>query len=148
MNVQIQILSDWIGTRFPLPSYATEGAAGLDLCACVDGPVTIPPGDAVLIPTGIAVAVPEGCVGLLAARSGMGIRHQVQLSNGVGVIDSDYRGPVRVGLHNFGQEPYTVSPGDRIAQLVIVPVQCPSLQVVEALPETARGTGGLGSTGR
>ena len=96
----------------------------------------------------VTAAIPAGHVGLLAVRSSMGIRHGVTLSNGVGVIDSDYRGQVHVGLHNLSGEPYTVQPGDRVAQLMVVPVAAPEIEVVDALPETVRGAGGFGSTGR
>ena len=148
MKLQIQALSEKIGREIPLPYYATEGAAALDLHACIDEPAVLPAGGEALIPTGIAAAIPEGCVGVLAVRSSMGIRHGVTLSNGVGVIDSDYRGQVHVGLHNLSGEPYTVQPGDRVAQLMVVPVAAPEIEVVDALPETVRGAGGLGSTGR
>jgi dUTP pyrophosphatase len=110
--------------------------------------VVIPGGAQALIPTGLAVAIPEGHVGILASRSSMGVRNGVGFSNGIGVIDSDYRGPLRVGLHNLRSEPYTVHPGDRIAQLLVVPVLCPEVEIVDRLPETERGAGGFGSTGR
>lgn len=131
-----------------LPRYATDGAAGLDLHACLDQPLTIAPGQLVLVPTGIAVAIPEGYVGLLAVRSSMGVRHGVSLANGVGVIDWDYRGPLGVALRNASAEPYTIQPDDRIAQLLILPVARPDLREVEELADTARGEGGFGSTGR
>ncbi|MDE7262648.1 MAG: dUTP diphosphatase [Oscillospiraceae bacterium] len=148
MKLPIKLLSDKIGRDIPLPYYATAGAAALDLHACLDQPETIPGGGQVLIPTGVAVAIPAGYVGILASRSSMGVRNGVGFSNGIGVIDSDYRGPLRVGLHNLREAPYTVQPGDRIAQLLVVPVACPELEVVDALPETERGEGGFGSTGR
>ena len=148
MKLQIQALSEKIGREIPLPYYATEGAAAVDLHACIDEAVTPPPGGRALLPTGLAAAIPAGHVGLLAVRSSMGIRHGVTLSNGVGVIDSDYRGQVHVGLHNLSGEPYTVQPGDRVAQLMVVPVAAPEIEVVDALPETVRGAGGFGSTGR
>lgn len=148
MKLQIQALSEKIGREIPLPYYATEGAAAVDLHACIDEAVTLPPGGRALLPTGLAAAIPAGHVGLLAVRSSMGIRHGVTLSNGVGVIDSDYRGQIHVGLHNLSGEPYTVQPGDRVAQLMVVPVAAPEIEVVDALPETVRGAGGFGSTGR
>ena len=148
MKLQIQALSEKIGREIPLPYYATEGAAAVDLHACIDEAVTLPPGGRALLPTGLAAAIPAGHVGLLAVRSSMGIRHGVTLSTGVGVIDSDYRGQVHVGLHNLSGEPYTVQPGDRVAQLMVVPVAAPEIEVVDALPETVRGAGGFGSTGR
>ncbi len=148
MKLQIKVISDKIGKDIPLPYYATDGAAGLDLHACIDGPVVVPADGEAFIPTGIAAAIPEGYVGIMAVRSSMGIRHGITMTNGIGVIDSDYRGPMSVGLHNYRGEDYVVEPGDRIAQLVIVPVLHPETEVVEALPETARGAGGFGSTGR
>lgn len=148
MKLQIKPISDKIGDSIPLPYYATAGAAALDLHACIDEPAVLPAGGEALIPTGIAAAIPEGCVGVLAVRSSMGIRHGVAMSNGIGVIDSDYRGPLRVGLHNFRDTEYVVEPGDRIAQLLILPVLRPEVEVVSELSETARGAGGFGSTGR
>ena len=148
MKLQIKVLSDKIGTQIPLPYYATAGAAAIDLHACLDEAVVIPDGRQVIIPTGLAVAVPDGYVGILAVRSSMGVKNRVSLSNGIGVIDSDYRGPLRVALHNFGDTYYMVQPGDRIAQLLVVPVLRPEIEVVEELPETARGSQGFGSTGR
>ena len=148
MKLQIKPLSPMIGREIPLPYYATAGAAALDLHACIAAPVTIPGGGSVLLPTGLAVSIQENHVGIVAIRSSMGIRHGITLSNGVGIIDSDYRGPLHVGLHNLGKTPYTVQPGDRIAQLMIVPVTRHEVEVVEELDDTPRGTGGLGSTGR
>ena len=148
MKLQIKPLSDKIGTSIPFPYYATAGAAALDLHACVDESVVVPAGGEAWIPTGIAAAIPEGYVGIMAVRSSMGIRYGITMSNGIGVIDSDYRGPLGVGLYNLRGEDYVVQPGDRIAQLLVVPVACPEIEVVDALPETARGEGGFGSTGR
>ena len=148
MKLQIKLISDKIGKEIPLPYYATGGAAGLDLHACIDEPVIVPAGGEAFIPTGIAAAIPEGYAGILAVRSSMGIRHGITMTNGIGVIDSDYRGPMSVGLHNYRNEDYVVEPGDRIAQLVIVPVLRPEVEIVDSLPETARGAGGFGSTGR
>ncbi|MBR2894398.1 MAG: dUTP diphosphatase [Oscillospiraceae bacterium] len=148
MTLKIQPLSDRIGQDIPFPYYATSGAAAVDLHACITEDLIIPCGERVLIDTGLAVAIPEGHVGIIAVRSSMGIKNGITLTNGIGVIDSDYRGPLRVGLFNLGQEPYTVCPADRIAQLMVVPVACPTLEIVSALPETERGTGGIGSTGR
>ncbi len=148
MKLLVKALSDKIGKTIPFPYYATAGAAAVDLHACIDEPVVIPGGAQALIPTGLAVAIPEGHVGILASRSSMGVRNGVGFSNGIGVIDSDYRGPLRVGLHNLRSGPYTVHPGDRIAQLLVVPVLCPEVEIVDRLPETERGAGGFGSTGR
>jgi len=148
MKLQIKPLSEKIGNEIPLPYYATDGAAAMDLHACIDSPVTIPAGGRALVPTGLAVAVPEGYVGIVAVRSSMGIKNGVTLSNGIGVIDSDYRGPLGVGLMNTTNSPYEIRPGDRVAQLMVLPVACPALEVVDELPATARGQGGIGSTGR
>ena len=148
MKLQIKPLSDKIGTAIPLPYYATAGAAAVDLHACIDEAVVVPAGGEARIPTGIAAAIPEGYVGIMAVRSSMGIRHGITMSNGIGVIDSDYRGPLSVGLYNLRGEDYVVQPGDRIAQLLVVPVACPEIEVVDTLPETERGEGGFGSTGR
>ncbi len=148
MELLIQPLSEKIGGTIPLPYYATTGAAGLDLHACTDGDTVIAPHARVFIPTGLAVAIPEGYVGILAVRSSMGAKNGINLANGIGVIDSDYRGPLQVTLHNTTDTPYTVHSGDRIAQLLVLPVAQPAIRVVDALPETERGVGGFGSTGR
>ena len=149
MELKIKYLSPKIGTDIPAPFYATEGAAAMDLCACVDGEVTVAPRALVSIPTGIAIALPSAeYVALVFARSGLGIKHGVAPANCVGVIDSDYRGEIMVGLHNAGESDYTVQPGDRIAQLMVVPVVQAQVQMVEELDDTARGAGGFGSTGR
>lgn len=131
-----------------LPSYGSAQAAGADLYACLDGPVTIGPGDTVFIPTGIALEVPQHCAGLVYARSSMGTKRGLAPANKVGVIDSDYRGEIFVVLHNHGREPQTVGSGDRIAQLVITPVLQPAYEEAENLDDTQRGQGGFGSTGR
>ena len=130
-------------------SYATDGAAAMDLCACMDAPVTLAPGELASVPAGVAIALPSAAyVALVFARSGLGVKHGVTLSNGVGVIDSDYRGEIRVGLTNLSQTPYTIHPGDRVAQLAVLSVARPALRFVQALDETARGGGGFGSTGK
>lgn len=131
-----------------LPQRQTEGAAGYDLRACVEAPVTLEPGEGYSFPTGLAGEIPQGLVGLIFCRSGLGVKHGVSLPNCVGVIDSDYRGELIVPLRNFGDKAYTIQPGERIAQLVIVPVALPRLEEAEELSSTQRGTGGFGSTGR
>ena len=131
-----------------LPERATQGSAGLDLRACTNDETCIMPGDTALLPTGLAVALPEGSVGLVFGRSGLGIRHGIVPANAVGVIDADYRGEILVGLANHSAEPYIIVPGDRIAQLVIVPVLTPPIEEVINLSDTARGEGGFGSTGK
>ncbi|OLA36745.1 MAG: deoxyuridine 5'-triphosphate nucleotidohydrolase [Firmicutes bacterium CAG:176_63_11] len=149
MELKIKALSPKIGAEIPLPKFATAGAACMDLCACIDAPVTLEAGARALIPTGIAIALPSAdYVALVFARSGLAIKQGVCLSNGVGVIDSDYRGEIGVGLVNLGQSAYTVQPGDRIAQLMVTPVVQPTVVQVSALDDTDRGAGGFGSTGR
>ena len=149
MNLKIKAVSPKIGTDIPLPYYATPGSAAMDLHACVDAPVAIPTRGRAVIPTGIAIALPSaGYVALVLARSGLGIKHGVVPSNCVGVIDSDYRGEIMVGLYNSGESEYTVQPADRIAQLMVVPVVQAQIQMVDELDETQRGTGGFGSTGK
>ena len=149
MDLKIKAVSPKIGGEIPYPYYASAGAAAMDLHACLDEPVTIGPGELVRIPTGIAIALPSPeYVALVFARSGLGVKHGIALSNGVGVIDSDYRGEIQVGLTNQSDAPYTIQPGDRIAQLVVTPVVVPAVEIVEELEDTGRGTGGFGSTGR
>ena len=149
MELKIKALSPKIGAEIPLPKFATAGAACMDLCACIDAPVTLEAGARALIPTGIAIALPSAdYVALVFARSGLAIKQGVCLSNGVGVIDSDYRGEIGVGLVNLGQSAYTVQPGDRIAQLMVVPVGQAAVHELEELPPTDRGAGGFGSTGK
>ena len=135
--------------RAKAPAYATPGAAAADLCAVLDAPLTLEPGQRAMIPTGLAIELPDaGCVALLYARSGLAIKHGLTLPNCVGVIDSDYRGEVRVGLINLSSEPYTIAPGERIAQLCIAPVWQAGFVQADALGDTARGAGGFGSTGK
>ena len=149
MNLKIKYVSPKIGKEIPAPFYASAGAAAMDLCACVDEPVTVAPRALVSIPTGIAIALPSAeYVALVFARSGLGNTHGLTLSTGVGVMDSDYRGEIRVGLTNLSDTPYTVSPGDRIAQLAVMPVVQAQLEVCDSLDETERGQGGFGSTGK
>ena len=149
MKLKVKAVSPRIGRDLPWPQRATEGSAGMDLCACIEEDRIIAPRQLVKIHTGIAIALPgPEYVALVYARSGLGIRHGVSLSNGVGVIDSDYRGEIMVGLTNLSDKFYTIHPGDRIAQLVVTPVVLPELERVEALDETGRGTGGFGSTGQ
>lgn len=131
-----------------LPAYGTDLSAGADLSACLDEPVTIQPGQTAFLPTGLAIAVPRGYAGLVFARSGLGCKRGLAPANKVGVIDADYRGQVHVALLNHSGEPQTIYPGDRIAQLLIVPVLTPEVEEVAELDETARGEGGFGSTGR
>ena len=148
MDLKIKAVSPKIGGEIPYPFYGSAGAAAMDLHACLDEPVTIAPGELARIPTGIAIALPSPeYVALVFARSGLGVRHGIALSNGVGVIDSDYRGEIQVGLTNLSHTPYTISPADRIAQLAVVPVVQVNPVPVADLDETERGNGGFGSTG-
>ena len=132
-----------------VPVRATAGSAGMDLKACIDGPVTLNPGERRLIPTGLAIALESAdYVAYIFARSGLAVKLGITLSNCVGVIDSDYRGELKVGLINQSNEPYTVNNGERIAQLVISPVIIPEIEMVDSLEETERNDGGFGSTGK
>ena len=133
-----------------IPTSGSAFAAGYDLYACLsgDGEVTIPAHHTVMVPTGIAVALPEGTFGGVFARSGLASREGLRPANCVGVVDSDYRGEIRVGLHNLSAEPYTVQPGERIAQMIIMPYFAPEIVEVASLSETDRGAGGFGSTGK
>ena len=149
MELNIKALSPKIGREIPAPFYASAGAAAMDLHACVDEAVTIPAGKRAVIPTGIAIGLPSAdYVALIFARSGLGIKHGVAPANCVGVIDSDYRGEILVGLQNSGDEDYTIQPGDRIAQMMITPVVQAQVTLVDELDDTARGAGGFGSTGK
>jgi len=131
----------------PLPAYQTADAAGLDLHAALEAPLTLAPGKRALVPTGIALAIPKGYEGQVRPRSGLALRHGVTLLNSPGTIDADYRGEVKVLLINLGEEPFTIRPGDRIAQLVIAKVERAELVLVTELDATERGAGGYGSTG-
>lgn len=132
-----------------IPKRATSGSAGMDLYACIEQSVTLAPGQLAVVPTGIAIELPDnGCAAFLYARSGLGVKHGICLSNGVGVIDSDYRGEVCVGLCNVSDRPYVIEPGERVAQMVVAPVFTPDIEEVTALGGTQRGEGGFGSTGR
>ena len=148
MNLKIKALSPKIGREIPTPFYATGGAAAMDLHACIEEAVTIPAGGRAVIPTGIAIALPSAdYVALIFARSGLGVKHGIAPANCVGVIDSDYRGELLVGLQNSSDVVYTIQPADRIAQLMITPVIQAQIQMVEELDDTTRGAGGFGSTG-
>ena len=132
-----------------VPKRATAGSAGADLYACIDEPVVLAPGKLVKIPTGIAIELADsGLAAFLFARSGLGVKHGITLANSVGVVDSDYRGEVCVGLCNVSDEPYTIEPDERVAQMVIMPVACAEFMEVSELGDTERGAGGFGSSGR
>jgi dUTP pyrophosphatase len=146
--VQIKILDPRIGREYPMPEYATAGAAGVDLRACIGEPITITPGDSHLVPSGIAVHMedPE-LAAVILPRSGLGHKKGIVLGNLVGLIDSDYQGQVMISVWNRGNEAVTIEPGDRIAQMVFVPVRRVQFEVVEDFRESARGDGGFGHTG-
>ena len=147
--LKVRILDARIGKEFPLPQYATGGSAGLDLRACLDKPLELEPGKAELVPTGLAIYVEDpGLAAVVLPRSGLGHKHGIVLGNLVGLIDSDYQGQLMVSVWNRGRETYTVQPGERVAQLVIVPVVQVALEVVEDFTATTRGAGGFGHSGR
>jgi dUTP pyrophosphatase len=146
--LKVRILDARIGAEFALPAYATDGSAGLDLRACLPAPLTLAPGRAELIPTGLAIHLDDpSLAAVILPRSGLGHRHGIVLGNLVGLIDSDYQGQLMVSCWNRGPEPYTVSPGERIAQLVVVPVVQVQLEVVTEFADSARGAGGFGHSG-
>ncbi|MBW4052444.1 MAG: dUTP diphosphatase [Proteobacteria bacterium] len=147
--LKVKILDPRIGAEFPLPAYATRGSAGLDLRACVDAPLELAPGRAELVPTGMAIHLEDpGLAAVILPRSGLGHRHGIVLGNLVGLIDSDYQGQLMVSCWNRGREPFTIRPGERIAQLVVVPVVQMALEVVDSFEDSARGAGGFGHSGR
>lgn len=146
-RVDVRILDPRIADH--LPAYATSGSAGLDLRACIDAPLVLEPGAARLVPTGLAIHLGDpGFAALLLPRSGLGHKHGIVLGNLVGLIDSDYQGPLMVSCWNRGSAPFTIEPFERIAQLVVVPVVQAQFRVVEAFERSERGSGGFGSTGR
>lgn len=148
-HVKLRILDPRLGQEFPLPSYATDGSAGLDLRACLRQPLTLRPGDTELIPSGLAMHMDDaGYAAVILPRSGLGHRHGIVLGNLVGLIDSDYQGQVMVSCWNRGADAFTIEPGERLAQMVFVPVVRPEFEIVEAFEATARGEGGFGHSGR
>lgn len=148
-RVKMRILNPRVGTEIPLPVYATDGSAGLDLRACIDEPVEIKPGQTRLIPTGIAIYLENpNYAGMVLPRSGLGHKHGIVLGNLVGLIDSDYQGELMLSCWNRGDTPFTVNIGERLAQYVIVPVVQAKFEVVETFEATARAAGGFGHTGR
>lgn len=147
-TLELKILDARFGHDWPLPEYATPASAGLDLRAALDAPLELFPGEAHLVPSGLAIHVgdPTMCAVVLP-RSGLGHRHGIVLGNGTGLIDADYQGPLMISVWNRGSEPFTIQPGDRIAQLVVLPIVRASLKVVDAFEASARGAGGFGHTG-
>jgi len=149
MQLQYRLLDARLGDQFPLPAYATDGSAGLDLRAMVEAPLTLSPGDTELLPTGLAIHIGNaGYAGMILPRSGLGHKHGIVLGNLVGLIDSDYQGQLMVSCWNRGNSAFTIEPGERIAQLVIVPVMQVALTQVDEFDDSARGEGGFGHSGR
>lgn len=147
--LKVRVLDARIGNEIPLPAYATGGSAGMDLRACLDAPLALAPGQSTLVPTGLSVWLEDpGLAAVILPRSGLGHKHGIVLGNLVGLIDSDYQGPLMVSLWNRGSVPFTVEPGERIAQLVVVPVVQVDLDVVSEFTASGRGAGGFGHTGR
>jgi dUTP pyrophosphatase len=147
-TLQLKILDPRMGSDWALPAYATEASAGLDLRAALDTALVLQPGDAALVPSGLAIHIddPTLCAVVLP-RSGLGHKHGIVLGNGTGLIDADYQGPLMISVFNRGREAYTIEPGDRIAQLVVLPIVRATLQVVDTFAQSARGAGGFGHTG-
>ncbi|MBK5929992.1 dUTP diphosphatase [Halochromatium salexigens] len=148
-RLQVKILDERLGSDFPLPAYATTGSAGLDLRAMLGAPLELAAGAVELIPTGLAIHIADpGLAAMILPRSGLGHRHGIVLGNLVGLIDSDYQGPLMVSCWNRGAEPFRIAPGERIAQLVLVPVLHAELALVSDFDQSARGEGGFGHSGR
>ena len=148
-TLQVRVLDSRLGREFPLPTYATAGSAGLDLRAMLEASAVLAPGDTLLLPTGLAMHLADpGFAAVVLTRSGLGHKHGIVLGNLVGLIDSDYQGQLMVSCWNRGSAPFTIEPGERVAQLVVVPVVQVALEVVEEFNASARGSGGFGHTGR
>ena len=149
-KIETKIMNTLMGTSIPLPSYATDGSAAMDLRACISGPLPVQPGETVLIPSGLAISIHDpGLVALLVPRSGLGIKHGIVLANTVGVIDSDYQGEIGIGIHNRSGQPYTIEPGERICQMLFMPVTQVALAIVDEFSsDSIRGAGGFGHTGK
>ena len=149
-RIEARVVNDLLGRTIPLPDYATDGSAAMDLRACIEQPVEIPPSGRLLVRTGLAINMLDpGLVAIVASRSGLSLKHGVRVAQGMGVIDADYHGEIGVILANDGPEPFTVQPGDRIAQLMFQPVVQVALHLVDTFTSTTgRGSGGFGSTGR
>ena len=147
-TIQLKIMDKRLGAEFPLPKYETQGAAGLDLRACIDAPIEISPHETKLIPTGLAIYISDPAfAATILPRSGLGHKHGLVLGNSVGLIDSDYQGQLMISCFNRGKAAYTVKPGERIAQLVVLPVVRADFALVDEFTESERGVGGFGSTG-
>jgi dUTP pyrophosphatase len=147
-TLQVKLLDPRFGDAWPLPAYATEASAGLDLRAALDAPLTLAPGDAALVPSGLSIHIADpGLCAVILPRSGLGHRHGIVLGNGTGLIDADYQGPLLISTWNRGRDAFTIEPGDRIAQLVILPIVRATFEVVDTFAHSARGAGGFGHTG-
>lgn len=147
-SIELKILDPRIGDSVPLPHYATTGSAGLDMRACIDAPLTVAPGAAELVPTGLAIHIDDaGLAAVLLPRSGLGHKHGLVLGNLTGLIDSDYQGQIFISCWNRGSKSYEIEPGERIAQMVFVPVEQVTFNVVEEFDDSARGAGGFGHSG-
>jgi dUTP pyrophosphatase len=147
-TLELKLLDPRFGAEWPLPQYATDASAGLDLRAALDAPLALAPGDAALVPSGLALHIGDpGLCAVVLPRSGLGHKHGLVLGNGTGLIDADYQGPLLISMWNRGREVYTIQPGDRIAQLVVLPIVRARLQVVDEFEASARGAGGFGHTG-
>ncbi len=148
-SIQLKILDTRVGSKYPLPEYATDGSAGIDLRACLDEPLEVQPGDTHLLPTGIAIHIDDpGLAAVLLPRSGLGHKHGIVLGNLVGLIDADYQGQVLVSCWNRSRQSFTIQPGERIAQMVFIPIVRAHFEVVESFQESTRGAGGFGHSGR
>jgi dUTP pyrophosphatase len=148
IELEFKVLDPRVGRDFPLPSYATDGAAGMDLRACLDAPLVLAAGASELVPTGIAIHIGDpGYAAIILPRSGLGHKHGIVLGNLVGLIDADYQGPLMISCWNRSAQPFTISPGERIAQLVLLPVARAQLRLVDAFVVSERGAGGFGHTG-
>jgi len=148
-SIQLKILDERIGTTFPMPDYATDGSAGMDLRACLDATLVLKPGQTELLPTGIAIHIADpSLAAVLLPRSGLGHKHGIVLGNLVGLIDSDYQGQLYVSCWNRGHSDFVIEPGERIAQMVFVPVVRAGFEIVDEFVDSTRGAGGFGHTGR
>jgi dUTP pyrophosphatase len=147
-TLQVKLLDPRFGDAWPLPAYATEASAGLDLRAALDASLTLAPGDAALVPSGLSIHIADsGLCAVILPRSGLGHRHGIVLGNGTGLIDADYQGPLLISTWNRGRDAFTIEPGDRIAQLVILPIVRATFEVVDTFTDSVRGAGGFGHTG-
>ncbi|MGY0157453.1 dUTP diphosphatase [Edwardsiella tarda] len=148
-KIDVKILDARIGQQFPLPTYATPGSAGLDLRACLDSAVVLAPGETTLLPTGLAIHIADpSLAAMILPRSGLGHKHGIVLGNLVGLIDSDYQGQLMISVWNRGQTTFTIEPGERVAQLILVPVVQADFNLVESFEDSSRGAGGFGHSGR